>query len=88
MAKEAFLQFGGAALGTPAGPFQTVAVLLRETEAPRSGSTATGYGSALPTPYLVQWQGRWRRVRVACFSNSGTAYIGKPGAWLATVDFA
>jgi hypothetical protein len=48
--------------------------------------TASGYGSKLATQYMVQWSGRWRRVYVACYSNAGTAYIGKPGDWLATVS--
>jgi hypothetical protein len=86
MTKEAFLQFGGAALGKPAGPFQTVEVELRETEAPRSGQTLTGYGARLPTSYMVRFNGRWRRVYVANWGNAGTAYIGKPGAWEAIVS--
>jgi hypothetical protein len=48
--------------------------------------TATGYGSKIPTVYVVQWQGRWRRVYAACFGNAASTYIGKPGQWLATVD--
>ncbi len=48
--------------------------------------TASGYGRKLATRHMVKWSGRWRRVYVACFSNAGTAYIGKPGAWLATVS--
>lgn len=67
------------------GSFLTVAVPVKVTETPWKGRTLTGYGSALPTQYLVQWAGRWHRVKVACYGNSGTAYIGKPGAWLATV---
>jgi hypothetical protein len=86
MTKKAYLQFGGAALGTPNGPFQTVEVELRETETPRSGQTLTGYGAKLPSPYMVRHEGRWRRVYVANWGNAGTAYIGKPGAWEATVD--
>jgi hypothetical protein len=30
--------------------------------------------------------GRWRRVYVANYGNAGTAYVGKPGAWIATVE--
>jgi hypothetical protein len=48
--------------------------------------TVTGYGSKIPLAYMVQWQGRWRRVYAACYSNNATAYIGKPGQWLATVS--
>jgi hypothetical protein len=45
--------------------------------------TATGYGARIPTPYMVHWKGRWRRVYVAQYSNAGTAYIGRS---LATAD--
>lgn len=83
---KAFLQFGGAALGLPNGPFETVTVECKETESPRSGRTVSGYGAKIPTPYMVKWANRWRRVYVAQFGNAGTAYIGKPGAWLAIVD--
>jgi hypothetical protein len=48
--------------------------------------SASGYGNKIPTRYMVQWRGRWRRVYCACYGNSGTCYIGKPGAWLATVE--
>lgn len=39
--------------------------------------TATGYGKRIPTTTMVLFNGRWRRVYVCCYSNSGTAYIGK-----------
>lgn len=81
---RAFLQFGSAATVAP-GPFQTVEVEHKETETPRAGRTVTGYGSRIPTAYMVRWEGKWRRVYVANFGNAGTAYIGKPGAWIATV---
>jgi hypothetical protein len=87
---KAFLQFGGAALGMPAGPFQTIEVPAKYVPLPWQErglqETATGYGRRLTSPYMVRWEGRWRRVYVAQFSNAGTAYIGKPGAWIATVD--
>ena len=37
--------------------------------------TASGYGSRLVTPYMVQWNGRKRRVFCMCWSNSGTLYV-------------
>lgn len=80
---KAYLQFKGG----EAGPFQTIAVDVRETKAPPSGRSVTGYGPKIATPYLVKWEGRWRRVYVANYGNAGTAYIGKPGAWLCTVEF-
>lgn len=72
---KAYLQFGGAACGLPNGPFQTVSVECKETTAPRSGMTQTGYGAKLPTPYMVKWEGKWRRVlwqrRVALHRQAG-----------------
>jgi hypothetical protein len=47
--------------------------------------TATGYGARTPSTYMIKWEGRWRRVYVACFGNAGTAYIGPSNRWLATV---
>lgn len=76
----AFLHFG---IGNE--PRQTIRVPLRETDRPQWGLTATGYGNKIPSVYMVQWEGRWRRVYVCQYGNVGTAYIGKPGAWLATV---
>ncbi len=48
--------------------------------------SASGYGARIPSSTMVKWAGRWRRVYVALYGNAGTAYIGKPGAWLATVS--
>ena len=39
--------------------------------------TATGYGSKIPTRYMVRFNDKWRRVYCAIFSNIGTLYIGK-----------
>jgi len=75
--------------GTGTEPRLTVKVEAKESQLnwQRRGLsyTATGYGNRIPSPYMVKWQGRWRRVYVACFSNCGTAFIGKAGNWLATV---
>lgn len=47
----------------------------RETEAPANRSK-TGYGPKIPTSWELQLTDkRWRRVYVAQYSNSGTAYI-------------
>lgn len=61
---------------------------LIETPLPKTGQTATGYGAKIPSPYKVKLKGngRWYRVYIACFGNASTAYIGKPGAWIATVE--
>jgi hypothetical protein len=48
--------------------------------------TVTGYGSKIPTRYMVKINGRWRRVYMACFGNAGTCYIGKPGDWEWTLE--
>jgi hypothetical protein len=38
--------------------------------------TATGYGSKIPTRYMVRTiDQRWRRVYCAIFSNAGTLYV-------------
>ncbi|QLI47552.1 hypothetical protein phi3MF5_01 [Pseudomonas phage vB_PsyP_3MF5] len=44
------------------------------TEAPRSNSVS-GYGSCLPTQYMVHYLGRWRRVYAMCWSNVASLYI-------------
>jgi hypothetical protein len=67
-------------------PRQTVKVQSRHQLAPRKGQTQSGYGAAMPSDHMVKYNGRWRRVYVANHGNAGTAYIGKPGAWLATVS--
>lgn len=47
---------------------------IKITEAPRSPSV-TGYGSKIPTKYMLKLDGRWHRVYVMQYSNSGTAYV-------------
>jgi len=39
--------------------------------------TATGYGSRIPTGYIVKFNGKWRRVYCRIYSNSGTLFIGQ-----------
>ena len=36
---------------------------------------ATGYGPRMPTRYMILYLGRWRRVYVMQYANSGSAYI-------------
>ena len=67
--------------------YRTRSVKVKETPLPARGQTATGYGSRLPTRYMVKWNGRWYRVKVICFSNSGTAYIGDKYDECLTVSF-
>jgi hypothetical protein len=56
--------------------YRTEELEVKRTETPRHGQTQSGYGKRLPTPYLVKFNGRWRRVYVAQYGNAGTAYIG------------
>ena len=42
--------------------------------------TVSGYGSKIPTQYMVRTSGnRWRRVYCAVFSNIGTLYVIEQG---------
>ncbi|UOK18424.1 hypothetical protein SEA_BRUHMOMENT_108 [Arthrobacter phage BruhMoment] len=51
----------------------------RITDAPRSGQTVTGYGPKIPTRYMLRYEGRWHRVYMMQYGNSGTPYIRKGG---------
>ena len=57
--------------------YHTQEVEIKTTYQPRKGQTASGYGSALPTSYMVKYNGRWQRVKAICYSNAATLYIGK-----------
>lgn len=37
--------------------------------------TATGYGNKLHTPYMLDYEGKRRRLYCCCFSNVGVTYI-------------
>ncbi len=39
--------------------------------------TASGYGARIPMQYMVQVEGRWRRVYCCIRSNNGTMFIGR-----------
>lgn len=41
--------------------------------------TATGYGRKIPTRYKVYYNGLWRRVYSACYSNVSTEFIETNG---------
>jgi hypothetical protein len=87
---KAYLHFGGPATVYPDGPRLTIEAPAKEKPLPWQEKglqyTASGYGARIPSRYVVRVHGRWRRVYVACYGNAGSAYIGKPGAWLCTVD--
>ncbi len=37
--------------------------------------TASGYGSALRSTWMVKVHGRWRRVKVTIWSNAGSSWV-------------
>ena len=86
MTRKAFLHFGGAFCGMPNGPFLTVETVAIEKPIARPRLPVTGYGARIPSPYMVQHNGRMRRVYVCQYGNAGTAYIGPSAAPIATVD--
>lgn len=51
----------------------------RVTSVPRSGQTRSGYGGRLPTAWQLRIGGRWYRVRIMCWSNTGSAYVERGG---------
>jgi hypothetical protein len=48
------------------------------TDTPRHYS-ATGYGPKIPTSYMLQCWGVWRRVYVVNYGNAGSAYVIRGG---------
>lgn len=66
---EAYLQHG-----SWGGPYLTERVSVKETRRPLSGATVSGYGKRLPTAFMIQYNGTWRRVRCTCYSNAGTLW--------------
>lgn len=67
------------------GPFSTESVPVKVEQMAHHKNelqyTATGYGSRIPTEYMVKWRGRWRRVYCRIWSNVGTLYIRVPDAY-------
>jgi hypothetical protein len=58
------------------GPYRTVMADGVAVDANcRPNPYAMGYGPKIPTPYLVLYRGRWRRVYSACYSNNGSTYV-------------
>ncbi len=47
---------------------------VRQTKPPLN-SSRTGYGGKIATSWKIKIGGRWYRVYVMIFSNSGTAYV-------------
>ena len=44
--------------------------------------TASGYGRKLTTRYMIDFNGKNRRIYCCIFSNCGTCYIMHKGDWL------
>lgn len=61
--------------------FLTVEVPIKEKILPWQAAglsyTKSGYGARIPTPYMVRYNGRWRRVYCCIYSNIGSLFIGK-----------
>lgn len=58
---------------------------IKVTECPKN-PYASGYGSRIPTQYMVKYNNRWHRVYCICYSNSGTLYIGKKYTCLSVIN--
>ena len=58
------------------GPYRTVMAdgLSIDAEC-RPNPYVMGYGAKIPTSYKVLYRGRWRRVYVMCYGNSGSEYV-------------
>lgn len=39
------------------------------------GQTVTGYGAKIPTPVMIRYANRWRRVYVTRYGNAGSAFV-------------
>lgn len=61
---------------------------VRQTDAPYSGRTQTGYGGKIPNDWELRIGGRWYRVYTMIYSNSGSSYVivGKKRLFLGTFD--
>lgn len=77
-----FLQFGD----NNRLPMATVLVKHKITDQPRHNS-ATGYGSKIPTRYMIKFDNRWRRVYCAIWSNSGWLYAIIDGEKVTVKDY-
>lgn len=48
---------------------------VKITDTPRSGQTISGYGSKIPTRYMLKIGNRWHRVYAMVYGNSGSSYV-------------
>jgi len=70
---QAFIQHG-----KWGGPYLTESAEIKTTDTPLNYSR-TGYGSKLPTPYMIKHLNRWRRVYAVCWSNAATHWVNIAG---------
>ena len=70
----AYLQHGRAG-----EPMLTESVEIKAVEAPYNRSRI-GYGSKIPSGYMVRYNSRWQRVYSICYSNCSTEYILSKGS--------
>ena len=66
-------------LGKAPSPCRTVKVEHERTETMPVNRSVSGYGSKLPTSYMIKFRNRWRRVYAICWSNCATHYIKVDG---------
>lgn len=61
----------------------------KTTEVPQNGMTVSGYGSRMPTRYMVKLADkRWRRVYAICYSNIGATYVQVGNLGQRILDYA
>lgn len=60
----------------------------KQTNTPIKGLYGTGYGSKVPTRWMLRVGNVWRRVYMICYSNVGSAYVmvGKREQYLGTYE--
>ena len=78
---NAYLNYFASPYADPRDQYQArkVEVIEKPLEWQKRGLsyTATGYGKKIPTRWMVRFNGKFRRVYCAIYSNNGTCYIGK-----------
>ena len=58
--------------------YQTISVPVKwTTTLPWKGQTQSGDGLAVPTHFMVFYNGRWQRVKCVLCSDGRALYIGK-----------
>jgi len=68
--------------------YLTTELPVKVTDVSRKGQTISGYGTQLPTEYMVKYNNRWQRVKAVCISNVSTYYIGKKYSHLSIISLS